>query len=44
MPTIGQMMLLADPAVYAAALRASSRQGKCLSKWAEQVLQEAVHH
>lgn len=43
-PASGRMMLRVDPAVHAAALKASSRQGKSLNKWAEQVLQEAAHH
>jgi len=43
-PASGRMMLRVDPAVHAAAVKASARSGQSLNKWAEQVLQEAAHH
>ena len=42
-PASGRMMLRVDPAVHAAAVKASARRGQSLNKWAEQVLQEAAH-
>lgn len=38
----GKMMLRVDPAVHAAAVKASARSGQSLNKWAEQVLREAA--
>ncbi len=37
-PASGKMMLRVDPAVHAAAVKASARSGQSLNKWAEQVL------
>lgn len=42
-PASGKMMLRVDPAVHAAAVKASARSGQSLNKWAEQVLREAAH-
>ena len=41
-PASGKMMLRVDPAVHAAAVKASARSGQSLNKWAEQVLREAA--
>ena len=43
-PASGRMMLRVDPAVHAAAVRASARNGQSLNNWAEQVLLQAAHH
>jgi predicted HicB family RNase H-like nuclease len=43
-PASGRLMLRVDPAVHAAAVKASARSGQSLNKWAERVLQEAAHH
>ena len=42
-PASGRMMLRVDPAVHAAAVKASARNGQSLNKWAEQVLLQAAH-
>ena len=42
-PDSGKMMLRVDPAVHAAAVKASARSGQSLNKWAEQVLRAAAH-
>jgi len=42
-PASGKMMLRVDPAVHAAAVKASALSGQSLNKWAEQVLREAAH-
>ena len=42
-PASGKLMLRVDPAVHAAAVKASARSGQSLNKWAEQVLREAAH-
>ena len=42
-PASGKMMLRVDPAVHAAAVKASARSGQSLNKWAEQVLRAAAH-
>lgn len=41
-PASGKMMLRVDPAVHAAAVKASARSGQSLNKWAEQVLRQAA--
>ncbi len=41
-PASGKLMLRVDPAVHAAAVKASARSGQSLNKWAEQVLREAA--
>lgn len=41
-PASGKMMLRVDPAVHAAAVKASARSGQSLNKWAEQVLRAAA--
>jgi predicted HicB family RNase H-like nuclease len=42
-PASGRLMLRVDPAVHAAALKASARNGQSLNKWAEKVLLQAAH-
>ena len=42
-PASGRLMLRVNPAVHAAAVKASAQQNKSLNKWAEQVLMEAAH-
>lgn len=42
-PASGSMMLRVNPAVHAAAVKASRRTGQGLNKWAEKVLGEAAH-
>lgn len=42
-PASGRLMLRVDPAVHAAAVKASAHSGQSLNKWAEQVLLEAAH-
>jgi predicted HicB family RNase H-like nuclease len=42
-PASGRMMLRVNPAVHAAAVKASARSGQSLNKWAEKVLGEAAH-
>jgi predicted HicB family RNase H-like nuclease len=42
-PASGRMMLRVNPAVHAAAVKASTRSGQSLNKWAEKVLGEAAH-
>ena len=42
-PASGRLMLRVDPAVHAAALKASARRGQSLNKWAEQALLRAAH-
>ena len=42
-PARGKMMLRVDPAVHAAAVKASARSGQSLNEWAEQVLRAAAH-
>ena len=42
-PASGRMMLRVDPAVHAAAVKASARSGQSLNKWAEKVLSRAAH-
>ena len=42
-PASGRMMLRVDPAVHAAAVKASARSGQSLNKWAEKVLLRAAH-
>jgi predicted HicB family RNase H-like nuclease len=39
----GRMMLRVNPAVHAAAVKASARSGESLNKWAEKVLDQAAH-
>jgi predicted HicB family RNase H-like nuclease len=41
-PASGRLMLRVAPSVHAAALKAASRRGVSLNKWAEQVLQRAA--
>lgn len=41
-PASGRMMLRVDPAVHAAAVKASARSGQSLNKWAEEVLLQAA--
>lgn len=42
-PASGKLMLRVNPAVHAAAVKASARSGQSLNKWAEQVLRKAAH-
>lgn len=42
-PASGRLMLRVDPAVHAAAVKASARSGQSLNKWAEKVLLQAAH-
>ena len=42
-PASGRMMLRVNPAVHAAAVKASARSGQSLNKWAEEVLDRAAH-
>ena len=42
-PASGRLMLRVNPAVHAAAVKASARSGQSLNKWAEKVLGEAAH-
>ena len=42
-PASGRMMLRVNPAVHAAAVKASAQHGISLNKWAEQVLMQAAH-
>ena len=42
-PASGRMMLRVNPAVHAAAVKASARSGQSLNKWAEKVLDQAAH-
>ena len=42
-PASGRMMLRVNPAVHAAAVKASARSGQSLNKWAEAVLERAAH-
>ena len=37
------IMLRVNPAVHAAAVKASARSGQSLNKWAEKVLDRAAH-
>ena len=41
-PASGRMMLRVNPAVHAAAVKASARSGQSLNKWAEKVLGQAA--
>ena len=41
-PASGRLMLRVDPAVHAAAVKASAHSGQSLNKWAEQVLMQAA--
>lgn len=41
-PASGRLMLRVDPAVHAAAVKASARSGQSLNKWAEKVLMRAA--
>ena len=42
-PASGRLMLRVDPAVHAAAVKASARSGQSLNKWAEKALLQAAH-
>ena len=42
-PASGRLMLRVNPAVHAAAVKASARSGQSLNKWAEKVLSQAAH-
>jgi predicted HicB family RNase H-like nuclease len=42
-PASGRMMLRVNPAVHAAAVKASARSGQSLNKWAEKMLDRAAH-
>ena len=42
-PASGKLMLRVDPAIHAAAVKASARSGLSLNKWAEQALMHAAH-
>lgn len=42
-PASGRLMLRVDPAVHAAAVKASARNGQSLNKWAEMALKQAAH-
>jgi len=42
-PASGRLMSRVDPAVHAAALKASARSGQSLNKWAEKALNQAAH-
>jgi predicted HicB family RNase H-like nuclease len=42
-PASGRLMLRIDPAVHAAAAKASARSGQSLNKWAEKALSQAAH-
>ena len=42
-PASGRMILRVNPAVHAAAVKASARSGESLNKWAERVLDQAAH-
>lgn len=42
-PASGRLMLRIDPAVHAAAAKASARSGQSLNKWAEKALNQAAH-
>jgi predicted HicB family RNase H-like nuclease len=42
-PASGRLMLRVDPAVHAAAVKASARSGQSLNKWAEKALDQAAH-
>jgi predicted HicB family RNase H-like nuclease len=42
-PASGRLMLRVNPAVHAAAVKASARSGQSLNKWAEKVLGQAAH-
>ena len=41
-PASGKMMLRVDPSIHAAAVKASSRSGMSLNKWAEKALRQAA--
>ena len=41
-PASGRLMLRVNPAVHAAAVKASARSGQSLNKWAEKVLDQAA--
>ncbi len=41
-PASGRLMLRVDPAVHAAAAKASARSGQSLNKWAENALKRAA--
>jgi predicted HicB family RNase H-like nuclease len=41
-PASGRLMLRVDPAVHAAAVKASARSGQSLNKWAEKVRSRAA--
>ena len=41
-PASGRLMLRVNPAVHAAAVKASARSGQSLNKWAEKVLSQAA--
>ena len=41
-PASGRLMLRVNPAVHAAAVKASARSGQSLNKWAEKVLGQAA--
>lgn len=41
-PSSGKLMLRVDPAIHAAAVKASSRNGMSLNKWAEKALRQAA--
>ena len=41
-PASGKLMLRVDPAIHAAAVKASSRSGMSLNKWAEKALRQAA--
>ena len=42
-PASGRLMLRVEPAVHAAAVKASARSGQSLNKWAEKALRQAAH-
>ena len=42
-PASSRLMLRVDPAIHAAALKASARSGQSLNKWAEKALSQAAH-
>jgi predicted HicB family RNase H-like nuclease len=42
-PASGRLIVCVAPEVHAAAIRAASRSGQSLNKWAERVLREAAH-
>jgi predicted HicB family RNase H-like nuclease len=41
-PASGRLMLRVNPAVHAAAVKASARSGQSLNKWAEKALSQAA--